>query len=214
MGADLLHLAEEVAGEQYGDPPLGEASDELAHLVHLLWVQAVGGLIEDEQLRPAEERLGDAEALAHPVRVGPHRAVDRIAELGHGEGLLHVGLREGLPPGPPVEAQVVDAGQVRHEPRPLHQGADPGEHRVPGAHRLAEDRSGAGRRVDEPEQHADRRGLARAVGTEEAEYLARPDREGEVVHGDEAAPEPLAQAGDRDRVGAGRSHDGTDRHGG
>ena len=49
-----------------------------------------------------------------------------------------------------------------------------------------------------PEQHANRRRLARAIGAQEAEYLTRCDGQAQVVDGDDAA-ETLGQAVDADR---------------
>ena len=49
----------------------------------------------------------------------------------------------------------------------------------------AADERGAAGRPQQAAQHADGGGLARAVGAQEAEDLARLDAEGQVVHGDE-----------------------------
>ena len=59
------------------------------------------------------------------------------------------------------------------------------------------DRRGARGRREQAAQHADRRGLARAVGAEDAEDLAGADREADVVHGDDVA-KALDQATDLD----------------
>src|SRR5690606_37682412 len=55
---------------------------------------------------------------------------------------------------------------------------------------LAADRGGAARRGDEPQQHPERRGLARAVRPEEAGHPARLDPEVEAGDGFDR-PEPL-----------------------
>src|SRR5207244_7248044 len=70
-----------------------------------------------------------------------------------------------------VEArEVLGAGEPRVPGGALHQGADGGQGLFgAGRHRPAEEGDLAGRRGDEPEQHADGRGLPRAVGSEEPE---------------------------------------------
>ena len=49
---------------------VGEAAHELADLADAGRIEAVGGLVEDQDVRIAEQRLRDAEALAHAERVG------------------------------------------------------------------------------------------------------------------------------------------------
>ena len=50
-------------------PRLGEVAEQAAHPAHALGVEAVGGLVEDQHLRVAEQRVGDPEPLAHAERV-------------------------------------------------------------------------------------------------------------------------------------------------
>ena len=80
-----------------------EAADQAAQPVHALGVEAVGGLVEDQHLGVAEQRLRDAEALAHAERVVAHPAVGLVvgeadqlehlldAALGQAHGALHQG---------------------------------------------------------------------------------------------------------------------------
>jgi hypothetical protein len=56
----------------------------------------------------------------------------------------------------------------------------------------AEHRRLAGAGLDQAEQHLERGGLARAVGTQETEDLSRPHGQGEIGDG-ELVPEALAQ---------------------
>jgi hypothetical protein len=51
---------------QHGAAPVGEAAQQSPHPAHPLGVQAIGGLVEDQDLRVAEQRVGEPEALAHP----------------------------------------------------------------------------------------------------------------------------------------------------
>ena len=59
--AGELDLGEEVAGDEDAHAVIGsELAKELADLADAGGIEAVGGFVEDEQLRAAEEGLGDA----------------------------------------------------------------------------------------------------------------------------------------------------------
>ena len=77
--ADLLDLAHQVAGEHDRALALAERTDEPAHVGHPGGVEAVGGLVEDQQLGVLEQRGGDAEALLHAQRVGARTVARAIA---------------------------------------------------------------------------------------------------------------------------------------
>ena len=49
-----------------GPPGAGARADEGAHLAHPFGIESVRRLVEDEDVRIAEEGGGDAEALSHP----------------------------------------------------------------------------------------------------------------------------------------------------
>ena len=79
--ARLLDLREQVARDEDGDAALGgEVAHELADLADAGRVEAVGGLVEDQDVRVAEQRLRDAEALAHAERVGRDLVVQPLGE--------------------------------------------------------------------------------------------------------------------------------------
>ena len=59
-------------------PFAGETADQQAHVAHPARVEAGRGLVEDQQARAAQQRRGDAEALAHAVRV----AADAVPARG------------------------------------------------------------------------------------------------------------------------------------
>ena len=105
------------------------ALQDLAHLGDLRRVEAVGGLVEDEQLGQAEHRLSDRQSLLHAVAVGLHPAVDRRAEPGDLQRRLEVGVVVGAPGRRPVQPQVLPPGQVRQEAGPFDERAEPGQHR-------------------------------------------------------------------------------------
>ena len=63
---DGLDLGQQVRGEQHGAAAVGEVAQQSPHPAHPLGIEAVGGLVEDQDLGVAEQRVGEAEALAHP----------------------------------------------------------------------------------------------------------------------------------------------------
>ena len=170
--AQFLDLGQLVAGEQDGHALLGQAPDQLAHVAHAGGVEAGGGLVEDQEARPAQQRGGDAKALAHPVRVAAHPVLGAGAELDHVEHLVDA-------PGGPVtvergeEFEVLARAQVRVEARRLDEPGDALERVRAVAHGVAVeqfDDALAGR--DQAERHAQRGRLAGAVGAEEAVHVA------------------------------------------
>src|SRR5215469_8646668 len=128
VAADLLHLGEQVRGHQHGDAAGGDLPDEPAHLPGALWIQAVGRLVQDDELARLEQARGDGEPLLHAERVGA------VVLLG-GRGQAHPlqrrpdarvrGARVGgrvrrVDPG-----QVRAAGQLRVEGRAFYQRPHP-----------------------------------------------------------------------------------------
>lgn len=126
--ADLLHLVEEVAGEEDGDPLRLEALDEVQELPGGLGVQAQGGLVQDGHLGPFEEDLGEAQALAHPPAEGGDLPVPDLPEPHALQDLLNPGLRllVGKAQEPRGVAQVLPGGKLPVEPHLVGQVAHPG----------------------------------------------------------------------------------------
>src|SRR3954469_8086169 len=63
MAAGHFHFGENVRGEQDG-VLFAEILDELADGADLVWVQANGGLVQDNQFRFVDKRVRQANALA------------------------------------------------------------------------------------------------------------------------------------------------------
>ncbi len=120
--ADLLDLVQQVRGEQHGRAGRAELADELAHVLHALRVEAARGLVEDDHLGPAEQRVGDAETLLHAVRVAAHLAVGAVQQADRVE---HLGdaLLGGVPAGRADQAQVAARAHVGVEGRHLDEAA-------------------------------------------------------------------------------------------
>ena len=82
--------------------------DQLQHLVAAGRVEAVRGLVEEEQPRVVDERLGELHALLHARRVAADRAIPLLVEPDVAE---HLG--SPLAGGGPRQAGHL--GEVRHD---------------------------------------------------------------------------------------------------
>ena len=195
--AHVLHLGEQMAGEQHGHALVGEAADEQAHVAHARRVEPGRGLVEQQQLGITQERGGDPQPLAHAVRVTAHpvalaagqlhrvqRLVDPLGRAAAVVGGQHLQVLAGVEVG--VEGRGLDeAGHPLERPHARHRVAPEEPHRPLG-------------RPDEPEHHPQRRRLARAVGPEVAVDV--PGLHGQVdpAHGGEL-PVALDQPAHLDR---------------
>ena len=121
--AHLLDLGQQVRGDKYGALLSGHSSDELADLAHADRVQPVGRLVEDQQLRLAEQGAGDPKPLLHAERVLPEAVPaavgkpDELEQLGDLSGVLAAHRCQ--------HPQVLRAGEPEVERRALDEGADP-----------------------------------------------------------------------------------------
>jgi hypothetical protein len=160
-----------MAGHHGGDPELGPgALHEVEHLVASRRIEAVGGLVEQQELRVVNQRLRQLDPLLHaggvaadgPVTllVEPHVAQHLRGPLprrGGGEAghAAHVGHELG---GGGIGREAVVLGQVAHELadlRPLARDVQ------------AHYRCGPRRRVDEAQQDLEQGALAGAVGADQ-----------------------------------------------
>ena len=78
--AHHLDLRQQVAGDEDRRSAVGETAEELPHLAHPGGIEPVRRLVEHEQLRIAQQRLRDAEPLAHPLAVSLDPFPGRIRE--------------------------------------------------------------------------------------------------------------------------------------
>ena len=79
--ADLLDLGHQVAREQHRHPLPRQPADQQAHVAHPAGIKPGGGLVEQQQLGLAQQRRGDPQALAHPVRVAADAIPRPVGEL-------------------------------------------------------------------------------------------------------------------------------------
>jgi hypothetical protein len=195
---DQLDLVEQVARQQDGAAARGVRAQQVAHPADAGRVEPVGGLVEDQHGRVAEQGVGDPQPLAHAEGVVAHappglgrRERDQLEHLvdpargqAHGAGAegqhLATGAADvlggGVEEDPDVEAGVGDVAVV-----------------------VAADGDLAGRGGGEPAHHPHRGRLAGAVRPQEAGHPPRLAAERDVVDGAERAV-GLGQPGDLDHA--------------
>ena len=187
QGAHLLHhvAREDDAASVVLEPPHLLADAARAHDV-----ESVGRLVEDDVLRRVHQRAGDGHLAALAVAEAGGAAVLDPAHVERDDQLVDPLLeRVALQPLQLAEvANVLARGETRVD------GAGVGEHAEPGAR--GADIGARGGTVDhnvtavgrdERVEHAQRRGLAGAVGTEQTGDGAVLGDERHVVDGDDLA---------------------------
>jgi hypothetical protein len=79
--ADLLDLAEQVRGDENGDPELGpDPPDKDEHRLPAGRIQPIGRLVEEKQGRVVDEGLGQLDSLFHAGRVAADQAVALLVQ--------------------------------------------------------------------------------------------------------------------------------------
>jgi hypothetical protein len=177
-----------VAGDEHGPALVGQPADQAAQPVDALRVEAVGRLVQDQDVGVAQQGGGQAEALAHPEREAPDPPAG-----GRGQPRLLQDLvdpRRGQPGRGGQDPQVVASRAARMEPALLQHGPDPPGRVGQLPVGPAVDGGRARGRGDQAEQHPQGGGLAGPVGAEEAGHRPRVDLEVEAVDRQHVA-EPL-----------------------
>ena len=201
---DPLDLPEEVARDDDGDPEVApDALDQAEHLVAAGRVEPVRRLVEEEEARIVDERLGELDALLHAGRVATDRPIALLVQTdvaqdvggpltrragGQAGDAGHVADELG---GADVRRKAVVLGHVADEL------ADPG---TIGRRVEIEDGGLALGRLEQAEEDLDQRALAGAVGADEADH-ALADLDAQRVERGDAAGIALRQ-----RPGADEGH--------
>src|SRR5438093_2740063 len=194
-----LRLVHVMGGDDDGGALRGEPADDAPEQAPRGRVHARGRLVEEQDARVVKRGAPEAEALLLAAREHGDDPAGDLLELHPLERPSHAGGELALQPvDPAVEAQVLLDREVAIEPEGLRHVADDGLDPLG----LAGDVDPADRgrplgRREQAAQHADGRGLARAVGAEDAEDLAGGDVERDAVHRREVA-EALGEALDLD----------------
>ena len=181
-----LRLVHVVGGDEHGGSLVGQAGDEVPELPPRQRVDAGGRLGEDEEGRPVEEGHGHGQALLPAAGEGPGQRLRLPAQAGALDHLAQARLAPGA--GEPVhageEAQVLAHGEVLVEREALGHVAGLALNRLRLAREVeAEHLAMAAVRSQQPAEHAQAGGLARAVGAEDGGDGLRGDLEGESVDG-------------------------------
>ena len=160
--------------------PAGQTADQRADLDDLPGVQADRGLVQDDDLREAEDRLGEA----HPLPVALGKVPDQPVPHGRQLGELHDLVHRVGPSGPGellqlrCEGEVLQGRHVRIQGRLFGQVADAAPDRVRLLEQIvAVDGHAAVGHADVAGEYVHGGGLPGAVGAEESVDLA-------VVHGE------------------------------
>ncbi len=199
--ADPLDLPQEVRRHDDRDAELGaDPVDECEHLLAPGGVQPGRRLVEEQQARIVDQRLGELDALAHPGRIAADGAVPLLVQAdvterlggplpcrGRGQAAhaRHVGDEVG---GADVRRQAV---VLRHVPHPLPDLAPMGR----GVH--AQHRGASRGRPDQAEQHLQQGRLPRAVGADQPHDPAVERERDAVERGDAGISLGQAVGGDQ-----------------
>jgi hypothetical protein len=171
-----------------------------AHAHPELRVEVRQRLVHQERPRLADDGAAHRDALALAAGELRRTPVEQLLEPEHARDLLDappdVGLR-GSPHLQPV-AEVLAHAHVRVERVALEDHRDVPLARSEVGDVAAVDHDAAGRRLLEPGDQAQERGLAAPRWADEDHELARLDFERDVVDADEAAGETLRDALQRD----------------
>src|SRR6185503_14016727 len=174
--AHLLDVAQQVGADEHVHALFVlHLGYELEHAPAGGGIEAVGRLVEHDQLRSVHDRLGELRHLLHPERVGAQLAIPRLAEPHVKQDLVRL-LERGF------RWKTGELGHLAHEGDGRHV-ADEGvvlghvaDARARLAHAVraieAENARASGAGAQEAEQREDQRGLPRAVRAQQAHRLA------------------------------------------
>jgi hypothetical protein len=177
--ADALDLAEVVRGQEHGSAARLVLADDRQELLLHERVEARGRLVEDEQLRPVEERLDEPDLLpvaARQLAGGPVEVRSKpLGELGSAAEIAHAAhggavAQQLVAAEPRVDREVAgQVAQARADREAVAVAVEP------------EDPRRAARRALKVQESADHRRLSRPIRPEKAEHLTRRDVQGDLI---------------------------------
>src|SRR6185436_16206476 len=175
LGRQVLDLVEDVTREEDVRAALAERAQELEHLAPSERVEPGHRLVEHEELRLVRDRLRDADALAHALRVGGDAVVHA---RGHREALeralcTRLRLLRGIAAEPQEQAHDLVPGHVLVERVLLRAEAEAPVELAVRERDLAEDLDPAARGHDLAHDQAQEGRLAGAVRADEADDATR-----------------------------------------
>ena len=198
---DVVHV---VGGEDDGDAALAvQPADELAHRQLGRRIEADGRLVEEEQRRLVQQRRGDLAAHALAERELAHRLVQQPARAAAAPTSSSRIARVAVLRHAVDVAQQVEALDHRQVPPQLgalaEHHADPRHVAAPAARQGTSPSTSqrAGRRLEDAGEDLDGGRLARAVGADQADQLARARAEADAGQRLDRAPAAVEQPLDR-----------------
>ena len=191
--AGRFHFAKQMGIEKHRDPVGAQFVDDAAHQQSAQRVEPGGRLIEEDELRFVEQRLGQPHPLKHALAVAAQRAIGRVEQVDACQQPIDAGVQRNAAQTiePAVKPQQLGRGERVVKAKVFGKKADARAGRAI-AERCAQHVPRAGRRLDQRQQHLDRRGLAGAVRAEEPEDLAGAHAQRQIGHRERRA-ELLAQ---------------------
>ena len=105
---ELGHLAQDMAAHQHPGAPRGQAAQEIHEGEAGFGIEAVEGLVEDQQLRPVHQGLGQPDALAHALAHGGEGQVRPVLHAHERQGFLQGGF----------QGRALEPTQVAHHAQP------------------------------------------------------------------------------------------------
>ena len=185
VGGRQRHLGQQVRGHEHRPTLRGQALHERADPEDALRVEAVDRLVEQQDLRVAEQRAGQAEPLLHPEGELARRLTGDRAEADQVEDLVDPLAGDLVRCGHP--AQVRPGRAVRVDPVGVEQGTDLAQRLLELVVALAVDQHAAAGGVVQTEDHPHGGRLAGPVGAQEAGDDTRVHLERQLVHRDGVA---------------------------
>ena len=172
-----------MAGEEDRLATASECENDILHLAATDRIQSCRRLVEDDQIRIVDQRLGQADSTLHPFRKLAHRPCVGLAQADHLEQLSGsfaaflflkleelsekieclLGIQKSVEVG--LFGQVTDLRLGSHMTR-----------------RMAENLDMPLGGVEEPEQHLNGGRLPGSVGSQETENLTSANLEIDIVH--------------------------------
>ena len=171
----LFRFVEEVGRQEDGRPAPRELAQERAEAAPRERVEARRRLVEEEDLRSVEERLGDLDAAREASGKGLHAVARAVRDLHPREELACAGAKRRAAEAEDgaVDEEVLEDGQLPIEARRLEDDAEAAAEAAEVARRReAVDAERARRGRKEGREELEEGRLAAAVRAEEGEELA------------------------------------------
>ncbi len=205
--ADLLYLAQVMAGKEHRDPFLArQAKEEFQHVLHPLGVQTRERFVQDQEFGGAEQCARDRRPTALPMGQTIAAVVGAVLQTHQAQDFFHASPAADSP-ADPGQLQVLADAQPVIESGGIERHPDRDRQSLKSVGRHAEDLTTTARLRQETEDRPEGGALARTVAPEQAVEIAGMDLQ---VHSlqDSKPPEGefevSSEEGGRRRQGRGR----------